>query len=292
MRRARALLGTIVEITAEGALDSLPAAIDAAFASIEEVQRLMSFHDPKSDVSRINGAEAGQRLSIHPRTFNVIKFARQLSDLSGGTFDITMAPVLVENGFLPRGRPHEPIPFGATYLDLELLPGSQVRWRRKGWIDLGGVAKGYAVDCAIATLRSHDHVTTAIVNAGGDLRCFGEAQPIHIRHPNTPAVLMHLGWLGDAALASSAGYFSGIEVDGCRIDPLVDPKRRRCASWDASISVAAPDAMSADALTKVIRLMPGFAPELLDRFGAQAIVIDHEGPRCCGRSLLQADIGK
>ena len=101
---------------------------------------------------------------------------------------------------------------------------------------------------------------------------------------------MRLGWLADAALATSAGYFSGIDVGGRRIDPLVDPRRRRCMSWDASISVAAPDGMTADALTKVVRLAPDSAPEILDRFGAQAIVIDHQGARCCGRPLLQADI--
>ncbi len=290
MRRARPLLGTFVEVTAAGTADLRSAAIQAAFASIEEVQRLMSFHDPNSDVSRINGAEVEQEVSIDPHTFRVLEVARRLSDLSDGVFDITTAPILVESGFLPTRAP-ERIPAGTTYRDLDLLPGNRARWRRKGWIDLGGIAKGYAVDCAVAALRSHG-VATGIVNAGGDLRCFGEMQPIHIRDPNAPTILMHLGWLADAALASSAGYFSSIDRGGRRIDPLVDPRRRSCTSWDASISVAAPDAMDADALTKNVRLTPESATEMLDSFGAQAIVIDREGTRCCGRSLLQADITK
>ncbi len=290
MRRARPLLGTLVEITAEGAADILPAAINAAFASIEQVQRLMSFHDLKSDVSRINGARPGQAISIDAHTFRVLTFARRLSDLSEGVFDVTIARALVEKGFLPE-RPREMMPADITYLDLDLLPGKRAHWRRKGWIDLGGIAKGYAVDCAAAALRAHG-VATGIVNAGGDLRCFGNAQPIYIRHPNAPTMLMHLGWLTDAALASSAGYFAGIDIGGRRIDPLVDPRRGHCVSWDASISVAACDGMTADALTKVIRLAPGSAPEILDGFGAQAIVIDHNGARCCGRTLLQGDAGR
>ncbi len=290
MRRARPLLGTLVEITAEGSAEILPAAIEAAFTSIENVQRLMSFHDPMSDVSRINGAQFGEVVSVDPRTFRVLDFARRLSDLSGGTFDITIAPILVESGFLPRPAA-EMFPVGTTYGDLDLLPDNRARWRRKGWIDLGGIAKGYAVDCGISALRLHG-VATGIVNAGGDLGCFGEKQPIHIRHPNAPTMLMHLGWLTDAALATSAGYFSGIDIGGRRIDPLVDPRRRCGMSWNASISVAAPDGMTADALTKVIRLAPDSAPDILDNFDAQAIVIDHQGTRCCGRSLLQEDIGK
>ena len=290
MKRARPLLGTFVEVTAEGSADVLPDAIRAAFASIEDIHRLMSFHDPNSDVSRINGAEVEQEVGVDPHTFRVLDVARRLSDLSEGVFDITIAPVLVESGFLPTRAP-EAIPAGTTYRDLDLLSGNRVRWRRKGWIDLGGIAKGYAVDCAVAALRLHG-VAAGIVNAGGDLRCFGETQPIHIRHLNAPTMLMHLGWLTDAALASSAGYFSGVDRGSRRIDPLVDPRRRSCASWDASISVAAPDGMAADALTKIVRLRPESAPDTLHRFGAQAIVIDREGTRCCGRQLLQLDIGK
>lgn len=287
MRRARPLLGTIVDIAAGGAADVLPAAIEAAFAAIEQVQRLMSFHDPNSDVSRINGAEAGQEVRIDPHTVRVLQFAHQLSGLSGGLFDVTTASVLVESGFLPeRGR--ETAPAGATYLDLLLLPGDRALWLRKGWIDLGGIAKGYAVDCAITALRSRG-VATAVVNAGGDLRCFGEPQPIHIRHPGVPTMLIYVGSLCDAAIATSGGYFSAKEVDGCQIDPLVDPRQRSCTSWGASVSVVARDGMTADALTKVVRLAPNSAPDILERFGAQAIVINREGARSCGRRLLQEE---
>jgi thiamine biosynthesis lipoprotein len=89
---------------------------------------------------------------------------------------------------------------------------------------------------------------------------------------------MLLGWLADAAFASSAGYFSSIEVDGRRIDPLVDPRQERCTTWNGSITVAAPAGVIADALTKIVRLAPG-APDILDRFGAQAATVVRDAVR-------------
>ena len=100
---------------------------------------------------------------------------------------------------------------------------------------------------------------------------------------------MLLGWLADAALASSAGYFSSIEVDGRRIDPLVDPRQERCTTWNGSITVAAPAGVIADALTKIVRLAPDRTPDILDRL---AIVIDEQGARSCGRPLPQTDLGQ
>ncbi len=285
MRRARPLLGTLVEIAAEGDGADLPAAIEAAFAAIAAVQRLMSFHDPDSDVSRINAAAAGDAVTIDAQTFQVLRCARQISERSDGVFDVTVAPVLVDGGFLPPCRGGTKLD-AAGYRDLDLLPGRRTRWCRKGWIDLGGIAKGYAVDCAVAALAARG-VASGVVNAGGDLRCFGEPQPVHVRHPDEPTALIALGWLADAALAGSAGYFSSVERRGRTIDPLVDPRERCCKRWDGSVSVVAPDAMTADALTKVVRLAPDRAPEILAHFGAQAIVVDRDGSRGCGPPLLR-----
>jgi FAD:protein FMN transferase len=288
MRRARPMLGTIVEITVDGAEDVQESGINEAFAAIARVHELMSFHDATSDVARINTVPAGRSIIVDPHTYSVIAFAHELSQLSHGAFDITTAPVLVQNGFLPDAWPGIAAPH-STFRDLELLADCCVRWRKKGCIDLGGIAKGYAVDCAIWTLRC-EGITTAIVNAGGDLRCFGEPQPIHLRHPETPTALIYLGGLADAAFATSAGYFSGIESGEHRIDPIVDPKQRACVSWNGSVSVAAADCMVADALTKIVRLDPQVAPRVLERFEAQAFVMDAQGVRRCGRSWFQEDV--
>lgn len=288
MRRARPLLGTIVEIAIEGEGDAAERGIDAAFAAIERVHQLMSFHNATSDVAHINAAPAGDTIDVDLHTYRVIAFARELSELSGGAFDITIATVLVGNGFLPEGD-LRPAAARANFRDLELLRGHQIRWRQKGSIDLGGIAKGYAVDCAIKALRVRG-IKNAVVNAGGDLRCIGEPQPIYLRHPEAPAALIHLGSIADAAFATSAGYFSGIDNGNHRIDPIVDPKRQACVAWEGSVSVASSNCMTADALTKIVRLDPQVASRLLEQFEAQAFVMDAQGIRCCGRSWFQEDI--
>lgn len=291
LRRARPLLGTLVEVRATAALEpaALHTAIDAAFAAVERVQRRMSFHDERSDVSRINAAPAGEVLSIHAETYEVLGAARTLGDLCAGAFDVATAASLVRHQFLPvpasRVLARRPEP-GTTYRDLELLPDAQVCWRRAGWIDLGGIAKGYAVDRAIDELRAHG-VASAIVNAGGDLRCFGEAQPIHVRAPDEPTALLYLGTLSDASIATSAGYYCGLQSDNECVDALVDPARGTCIAWERSISVLAADCMTADALTKVVRLAPQAALGMLQCLNAQAVIIDQHGWRTCGREWLQ-----
>ena len=289
LRRARPLLGTLVEITASDACANTEAAVEAAFAAIAQIHQRMSFHDPRSDVSRIKAAETYCEVAIDPQTYQVLQFARELGDLSNGAFDITTAGVLVRSGFLPGDHHAAAMDSEATYQDLELLAGHRVQWRRKGQIDLGGIAKGYAVDCAIAVLRSYE-TDSGVVNAGGDLRCFGTAQPIHVRHPTVPTALVPLGRLSNAAIATSSGYFSGISDNDGRVDPLVDPKRRACTTWGESVSVVAPDCITADALTKIVRLVPERAPELLDHFKAQALIIDDQAMRTCGATLLQRDM--
>ena len=291
LRRARPLLGTLVEVRATAALEaaSLHAAIDAAFAAIGQVHGLMSFHEDGSDVARINAAAAGEVVSVHADTYEVLSAARMLGDLCGGAFDVATAACLVRNRFLPApgGRLPARLPEpGVTYRDLELLPEAQVRWRRRGWIDLGGIAKGYAVDRAIDALHAHG-VASGVVNAGGDLRCFGAAQPIHVRAPDEPSALLCLGSISDAAIATSAGYNSGVQLDGGQVDALVDPVRGHCMAWERSISVLAADCMTADALTKVVRLAPHRASRLLHGLDAQAVIIDRRGVSACGREWLQ-----
>jgi FAD:protein FMN transferase len=281
LKRMRPLLGTFVEIRASGEQLRLGKGVAAAFAAIERVQRLMSFHDPQSDVSRINAAQAGAIVQVDALTHTVLRAARVLSERSRGLFDATTADALVRHGFLPR--PGADDTQRVTFRDLELLPRSRVRWRRKGWVDLGGIAKGFAVDRAIAALQSHG-VASAVVNAGGDLRCFGAPEPIHVRSPEDPSVLVRLGVLVDGAIATSADYFSERESSGQRTGALVDPRRAACVTWGCSVSVIASTCMLADALTKVVALAPECAPARLEPLDAQALILDREGLRICGRS--------
>jgi thiamine biosynthesis lipoprotein len=270
-RRARPLLGTLVEIAATGS--SAVAAVEAAFAVVQEVHRLMSFHELGSDVSRVNMARVGEELLISPHTYCVLQFARRLSAASSGVFDVTVGDTLVRHGFLPAPPAEDSQRREATWRDLELLAESRVRWRRAGCIDLGGIAKGYAVDMAVATLRVHG-VLSGVVNAGGDLRMFGEPQPVHVRLPDAPGMLTPLGVFADCALATSASYFSSVDADDGPLEPLVDRERRIGGARQGSATVVAAECMTADALTKVVRLAPHIAPKVLEGFDARAIIID------------------
>ncbi len=272
--RARPLLGTLVEIGARGAsAQAVDAAIDQAFAAVQTVHDRMSYHDPASDVSRLNRAGAGC-IVVHPHTWAVLALAREVAEASGGRFDVSIAPELVSHAYLPRHAGFaQPAP-EANWLHIELLPGDRVRLVRPLHLDLGGIAKGYAVDCAIRALRDAG-MAAGRVNAGGDLRLFGAAEEaIHIRHPHAATRLLPLCRLSDGAVATSATYYAGRLMDGRAVSPLIDAATRRPCAGGRSVSVLAGRCAVADALTKVVYADAGAALSALRYFGAHAVVLD------------------
>ena len=180
-RRARPLLGTFVEVSAV-----FPAGADAdravgrAFAAVEAVQRRMSFHDPASDVARLNREAARRAVAVHRDTVAVLRWSLEVAAASAGAFDITVAGELVRWGRLPAlaGIPANP---SGTWRDIELdEDDGTVRFHRPVVIDLGGIAKGYAVDRAIESLAEAG-AQRCCVNAGGDLRV-AAAKPVPSSH--------------------------------------------------------------------------------------------------------------
>lgn len=242
IRRARPLLGTFVEISACGS----DAAVGAAFETIAALEKQLSFHDPASDLSQLNRNAFFSEIRVSAHLAHLLHLALRLARLSGGAFDPS------------AGSPD------ASWRDIELLPGSRVRYRRALRADLGGIAKGYCVDRAVAELVRRG-AEAGLVNAGGDLRAFGARSfPLHVRHPEDPRQLVPIGELRDAALATSATYLRAKER--CAGTPPLAP--------GVSISVRAPRAAIADALTKVVAIMGEHAAPVLARFRAQAWIID------------------
>lgn len=273
-RRAQPWLGTLVEITIADALDdaALNACFNAGFAAIAEVHRLMSFHDPASDVSRLNAAVAGTSMSLHPHTCAVIATACEIEATSGGLFNAGCGAQLVEWGYLPRLHP-EASRHGSARAGLAMESGCRVTKAADVLIDLGGIAKGYAVDQAIAALKESG-VRSACVNAGGDLRVFGESDfPVAIRAPHAPAESALQVQLRDEALATSGSYFSRKQIDGCEVSALLDGRTGAALTAAASASVRAPSCMLADALTKVVFASGDATHPALRQFGATAFII-------------------
>ncbi|MDB5977562.1 MAG: FAD:protein transferase [Nevskia sp.] len=272
IRRARPLLGTLVEIRVDAAGPQAPlhAAVDAAFAAVEHVHRLMSFHEAGSDVSALNREALYRPVRVDAQTWKVLAAARHLSQLSEGAFDIAIGARLQDWGYLPPGPGL--IPSEGNWTDIELLQDSRVRFHRPLRIDLGGIAKGYAVDCAIAVLREAG-IEAALVNAGGDLRVLGSPQQVQLRHPQNPAFSAHALSLCDEALATSANYYSRRACASGEVSPLLDPRSRQPWLGAASVSVRAADCMRADALTKVVLFAaPEVADRVLEACDAQAYV--------------------
>lgn len=263
-----------MEVRASGPARRLASAVDDAFREVARVQDLMSFHDPASDVSRLNRQAARRSVRVSPQTWGVLSAARAVSEASGGAFDVTVAPRLVRWGYLPPPS-SRPAPRGRGFRSVQLLPGFRVRFLDDVWVDLGGIAKGHAVDRACAALESHG-VFDYVVNAGGDLRIGRSPEVLWARHPRAPQKLVRLGTFRRAGVATSAPYFSRKRWLGRPVHPIVSPETGRPAPGAGSLTVVADTCMIGDALTKVAAVLGKDAAPILRRFSSRALWISHD----------------
>lgn len=272
IERARPWLGTVVVIRAEAPEDVVEAALEAGFGAIASVHASMSFHECGSELARLNAHAWTLPQAVSPMLSRVLRAALALASASDGRFDPTLGARLVASGHLPR--PHGPTPHPeADWRDVCFEPDGRVHFRRPLWLDLGGIAKGHAVDRAVRALRRAG-ATSGMVNAGGDLRVFGDArETLRVRDPADPVRTHDLAQVRDGAVATSAGYFS-TRRGRCA---LLDGRDGRAADPSRSVSVAAPRAIWADALTKVVLADVEAALPLLRRLRASAACVDAAG---------------
>lgn len=269
----RPALGTFVSIEIVDAGTATADALDRAFEAIEAVDRSMSFHRPDSELSRINRLGHDHAVPLSPSMHRVLRASLALAAASRGAFDPSIGGALVRSGHRPA--PDAPQPDEkANWRDIELDDSGRIRLLRPLWLDLGGIAKGYAVDRAIGSLRRAG-VRAATVNAGGDLRSFGHEHTVWVRDPAAPSRSMPLVSIRDAAVATSAAYFSRIGQRG----DVVDLASRRSRGHRRSVTICAPRAIWADALTKVALIAPDRAPMLLRGLRARGVVLSADGRR-------------
>ncbi|MBU3584163.1 FAD:protein FMN transferase [Polynucleobacter sp. 15G-AUS-farblos] len=271
MRRCQPLLGTFVEISI--ADQNAHHAIQSAFEQIKKVEQLMSFHNADSELSIINAQVHCKSIRVHPWTAQILRIAQDLNVHSGGLFNCGIGHRLITAGLLPKHIDFANHGIGGIE-DLYFIDHDRICSLRPLCLDLGGIAKGFAVDEAVKALIK-EGVSSGIVNAGGDLRVFGnEPQTIYLRNPQLPQHLIELGALSNGAIATSALYFAKRDQQHSHIiNPLSKIDFDIHEQFSGSYSVLAKECVYADALTKVLALSRQGHHPCFARYSAQAIQI-------------------
>ncbi|MFS8608339.1 MAG: FAD:protein FMN transferase [Gammaproteobacteria bacterium] len=264
------------------------ALVEAVLDEYRRIDREMSTYKPESPISRVNAEAASQPVPVSRELLDLVGRALELSDLSGGAFDITYDSVGFLYDFRARRRPSDEeigsrlsaIDWRHVVLDRD---ASTIRFSQPGVrINLGGIAKGYAVERGAAILREHG-VRHAVLNAGGDTRVVGDrrGQPwiVGIRHPRLDDEIVTRLPLVDEAVSTSGDYERYFEEDGRRYHHILNPATGRPTEGVLSVTVIGPDATMTDGLSTtlfVLGVEEGL--ELIERLpGYEAVIVTADG---------------
>lgn len=304
----RTYMGTLVtvELWADDALHARDV-IDQVFSEFERLDQMMNPWNPVSELARINREAGTGTVTTTAELTTVIERALFYSRLTNGAFDISFASVGQHYNYRENTAPADPVIAGAIdkidYRAIDLDPAERaIHFERAGMqIDLGGIAKGYAVDQAIALLQAAG-IRDGAVSAGGDSRILGgktrataeglTSQPrtVGIRHPRKEGEFAVLIPLDNTAISTSGDYERFFEQDGIRYHHILDPDTGRSASDVQSVSILAPRAIDSDALstaTFVLGIDKGL--DLINRLdGIEGIIIDGSGKLHYSQGLLRS----
>jgi len=290
----RDLMGTIVSVQTYGlpAPEAKPA-IEHAFTAIEELQRLAHPQWESSEIRQLNLQAGRTPVKLSPPIYEIVALAHEVSVNSRGAFDVTYAGV----GRLYNLKdPQAPLPTAEQlaaalrtidYRKLILSATDRTAFLQEPGmqVNLGGIAKGWSAQSAMAALRERG-VKNAIVNAGGDMTIIGDKNgdpwKVGIQHPRKPRgelyAIMHL--TGEMSVATSGDYERFIMRDGVRYHHIIDPRTGKPADKCQSVTILAPSGDLADALaTAVFVLGPQEGLAMLREYYPQceAFVLDDQG---------------
>ncbi len=279
-------------------------AIDAVLDEMRHIDESMSTYKPTSEVSLVNASAAAGPMPITKELFDLLTTAKEYSVLTEGAFDITYASVGYLYDFRKHVRPDDAQIDAALpaidYHHLLLDPTKQtVQFSQKGVrIDLGGIAKGYSVDCGIDVLKARGF-TRAYVSAGGDSRIigdrFGKPWLVGIRDPTKgPGEVITRIPLVDAAISTSGDYERYFEEDGVRYHHIIDPRTGHSASKVRSATIIGPSAIRTDGLSKTAFVLgPDKAMEIYNRIDdIDAIIVKLDGTVIHSRGLEPAHVSE
>ena len=297
-KREEAIMGTAiaVELWASDARRAR-AAIDAVMAEMHRIDHAMSPHKPHSELSCINREAARHPVRLSDEMFALVERAIAFSALSQGAFDITYASAgqlydyrhAVQPSAEALARACQAIGWRGLRLDPQVRT---LAFAHPGMsIDLGGFAKGHAVDNATALLRRHG-ISHAWFSAGGDSRVIGDRRgrpwTLGVRHPRQASGLVALLPLVDTAVSTSGDYERFFERNGVRHHHIIDPATGRSPATIHSVTILAADGLTAEALSKslfVLGLERGMAL-IESQPGVDAVVVDAQGQLHYSTGLL------
>jgi thiamine biosynthesis lipoprotein len=288
-KEERAIMGTAIlaEVWSSDA-DQAQKGIAAVMQEMRRIDELMSPYKEDSELSLVNREAADHPVKISRELFNLIERSLYFSRISHGAFDITFSSVGYmydyREGIAPTEAEIKQALPGINYRHLILdRNASTIRFARKGMrIDLGGIAKGFAVDNSIAIL-SKMGFHQALVTAGGDSRILGDknGKPwmTGIRDPRKKGESVVVIPLSDAAISTSGDYERYFMRDGVRYHHILNPKTGKSVHDTRSATVIGPDATTTDALSTTLFVL-GWekAMQLLKTLpGIDAVIIDSSG---------------
>ncbi len=303
MKREEAIMGTAISVELWSAdRRAGESAIDAVMAEMHRIDHAMSPHKPESELSRINREAGFSAVPLTPEMTRLLLRADQFSQLTQGAFDITYAAVGRLYDYRAGIRPDAAqlaiarAAVGYRYLQLD-ANAQTVRFTRQGMcIDLGGFAKGHAVDNATALLRQRG-IEHAIVSAGGDSRVIGDRRgrpwTIGIRDPRRAGEMVAVLPLQDTSISTSGDYERYFDADGQRFHHLIDPATGCSPSSLQSVSILADDGLTCEALSKAVFIL-GLerGMRLIDaQTHVDAVVVDAQGALHYSSGLMAPGVG-
>ena len=298
LKREEAIMGTAISVELWADHRAVgDEAITAVMDEMHRIDRAMSPHKEDSELSRINRDAAAGPVPVSAEMARLIVRAAEFSALSGGAFDITYAAVGQLYDYRNKVRPSDDelararAAVGWRHLILD-SQARTVRFAKPGMrIDLGGFAKGHAIDNAAAILRRRG-IAHAMVSAGGDSRVIGDRRgrpwTIGVRDPRRPGQVAAMLPLEDVSISTSGDYERYFDADGTRFHHLIDPATGKSPSEIQSVTILADDGLTCEALSKIVFVLGverGLA--LVEtQSGVDAVVVDAAGALHFSSGLL------
>jgi thiamine biosynthesis lipoprotein len=259
------IMGTLADVRVYAAPDAATAheAVQAALAELRTIDRLMAIQRPDSDVSRVNREGGAASVVVDRRVVDVVLRSLEVSRLTDGAFDVTVLPVVLAWGF-DGPAPHRPaaspaLPAGYRTLIVDQRAAAIRFAAPNAGIDLGGIAKGYALDRARELLRARG-VRSAWLDLGGNIATLGlppdgSRWRIAIRDPRRPGTVLGIVEVEEAGVSTSSDAERYVEDERGRSGHVIDPRTGRPASALLTATVVTPSATLADALSTAAIVM-------------------------------------